>query len=494
MTDTLRRPSVRHVPAVRRRAPRRTAARTLPAVAALALVASCTVGGGGTAKADAGASGAGDPLFPQLGNGGYDVRHYGLTLAYEPDGNHLDGTAVITARATQELAAFNLDLKGLDVRAVRVDGREARTEREGTELTVTPDRKIAKGRTFETVVTYGGTPEEITDEDDEDDEDAKDGEGAEGWVETDDGAVGLGQPTGSMAWFPGNHHPSDKAAYDIQVTVPAGYTAVANGELKREETKGGRKSFSWHSAEPMASYLASVAVSPFKVTTTHAGKLPVCLATHPKQAAAEPRLKKLVPEALTWATGLFGPYPFSSAGAVVDHNPTLGYALETQTKPYFGTTPDDLTVVHEIAHQWFGNSVTPRTWRDMWLNEGFAQYAEWLWEEKRGGRSVQRIFDDYYDGKDPLSEGIWAYPPSDPEPETVSDPPVYGRGAMVLHKLRQAVGDEKFFATVRAWTAEHRHGNADTAEFVRFWERKSGKDLDGLFDVWLRGKGRPATR
>ncbi|ARZ70369.1 metallopeptidase [Streptomyces albireticuli] len=491
MTDTLRRPSVRHAPAVRRRAPRRAAARALPAAAALALVASCTVGGGGTARADAGAAGAGDPLFPRLGNGGYDVRHYGLTLDYEPDGNHLDGTAVITARATQELGAFNLDLKGLDVRAVRVDGREARTDREGTELTVTPARRIGKGRTFETVVTYGGTPEEITDEEDEEEEEH---EGAEGWVETDDGAVGLGQPTGSMAWFPGNHHPSDKAAYDIQVTVPAGYTAVANGELKGERTKGGRKSFSWHSAEPMASYLASVAVSPFKVTTTRAGDLPVYLATHPKQAAAAPRLKKLVPEALAWATALFGPYPFSSAGAVVDHNPTLGYALETQTKPYFGSDPDELVVVHELAHQWFGNSVTPRTWRDMWLNEGFAQYAEWLWEEKRGGRSVQRIFDDYYDGKDAQSEGIWAYPPADPAPETVSDPPVYGRGAMVLHKLRQAVGDEKFFATVRAWTAEHRHGNADTAEFVRFWERKSGKDLDGLFDVWLRGKGRPATR
>ncbi|PSJ24239.1 metallopeptidase [Streptosporangium nondiastaticum] len=448
--------------------------------AALVLVAAC--GSGDAAAPKAGAPGAGDPLFPRLGNGGYDVRHYGLTLDYEPEGNHLKGTAVITARATQDLGSFNLDLKGLKVRSARVDGRPARTSRKGSELTVTPRETLGKGHEFETVVVYDGTPKEITDED---------GSALEGWVETDDGAVGLGEPTGSMAWFPGNHHPSDKAAYDIEVTVPKGYTAVANGELQHQEDKGNRTVFAWHSAEPMASYLASVAVSPFKVTTARAGDLPLYIATHPKEAQAGPRLEKLLPEAIAWASDLFGPYPFSSAGAVVDHNPYIEYALETQTKPYFESTPDDVTVVHEVVHQWFGNSVTPRTWRDMWLSEGFAAYAEWLWEEKHGGRSVQRTFDDYYSGKDPLSDGIWAFPPADPAPSTVSDPPVYGRGAMVLHKLRQAVGDEEFFATARAWVSEHKYGNADTAEFERFWQQRTGKNLGGVFGPWLHGQGRP---
>ncbi|MFD0384102.1 hypothetical protein ACFQ2B_22835 [Streptomyces stramineus] len=256
---------------------------------------------------------------------------------------------MITARATQELGAFNLDLKGMRVRSVRVDGQPARSSREGSELTVTPAQTVGKGREFETVVVYEGVPKEITD---------ADGESLEGWVETDGGAAGLGQPTGSMAWFPGNHHPSDKAAYDFTVTVPKGYTAVANGELKAKESRGGRETFTWHSGEPMASYLASVVVNEFEVTTTRAGDLPVYIATHPQEAAA-PRMAKLLPPVIEWARGLFGPYPFSSAGAVIDHNEYVDYALETQTKPYFESAPDDKIVVHEIAHQWFGNSVTP---------------------------------------------------------------------------------------------------------------------------------------
>ncbi|MEU3752227.1 M1 family metallopeptidase [Streptomyces olivoreticuli] len=463
----------------RRAASRRRPGRGALLPAALVLVASCS---GGSDSGRAGADGVGDPLFPRLGNGGYDVQHYGLTLDYEPEGNHLHATAVITSRATQDLDAFNLDLKGMRVRSARVDGKPAGTSRKGSELTVTPGATVGKGREFQTVVVYEGVPKEITD---------ADGESVEGWVETDGGAAALGEPTGSMAWFPGNHHPSDKATYDIAVTVPKGYTAVANGELKREEVRGDRATFSWHSAEPMASYLASVVVNEFKVTTTKAGDLPVYVATHPDEAAAGPKMAELLPRAIEWASGLFGPYPFSSAGAVIDHNPYVDYALETQTKPYFDEAPTDAIVVHEVVHQWFGNSVTPRTWRDMWLSESFAQYAEWMWEEKHGGRSAQRIFDDFYDGKDPESEGIWAFPPADPTPETISDAPVYGRGAMLLHELRRGVGDDAFFAIARQWVADHRYGNGDTAEFIALCERISGRDLGELFDKWLRAEGKP---
>ncbi|MFF4531727.1 M1 family metallopeptidase [Streptomyces sp. NPDC001407] len=460
-------------------APRRRLRRGVLLPAALMLVTSCSTG---SDSGKAGADGAGDPLFPRLGNGGYDVQHYGLTLDYEPEGNRLHATAVITARASQDLDAFNLDLKGMKVRDARVDGKPAGTARKGTELTVTPGTALDKGREFQTVVVYEGVPKEITD---------ADGESLEGWVETDSGAAALGEPTGSMAWFPGNHHPSDKAAYDIEVTVPKGYTAVANGELKRKEVRGDRATFSWHNPEPMASYLASVVVNEFEVTTTKAGDLPVYIATHPEEPAAGPRMAKLLPRAIDWASGLFGPYPFSSAGAVVDHNEYVDYALETQTKPYFDEAPTDAIVVHEVAHQWFGNSVTPRTWRDMWLSESFAQYAEWMWEEKEGGRPVQRIFDDFYSGKDPESSGIWAFPPGDPTPEKISDPPVYGRGAMLLHELRRGVGDGVFFAIVRKWVADHRHGNGDTAEFVALCEERAGRSLKPLFDKWLWGEGRP---
>ncbi|MEU5052501.1 M1 family metallopeptidase [Streptomyces sp. NPDC021096] len=470
--------------------PRRAA---LPAaLLLLAALGGSGCGTGGEGGARPGAAGAHDPLFPRLGNGGYDVAHYGLTLDYEPEGNRLGATAVITARATQHLSAFNLDLKGLTVRSVRVDGEPARFQRKGTELTVEPAEPVAKHRTFETTVVYDGQPQPV-----------KDADGStEGWVETDHGAVGLGQPTGSMAWFPGNHHPSDKAAYDIAVTVPKGFTAVANGELKDTRDKGPkddrRTTFSWHSGEPVASHVASVAVGEFRVTTSRTrGGLPVYVAAHPKESEAAAKVAALIPEVLEWQSGLFGPYPFSSTGAVVDRNPYVGYELETQPKPYFHGAPTDKLVVHELTHQWFGNALTPATWRDMWLSEGFAQYSEWMWEEKRGGRSVRQIFDDYYDGKDPESRGedgesIWDFPPSDPQAETVSDLPVYGRGAMVLHKLREKVGDRAFFALVRNWAERYRHQNVSTQRFVEFC--KDAEDVGDVFDVWLYGKGKPAVR
>ncbi|MEV0264020.1 M1 family metallopeptidase [Streptomyces sp. NPDC050617] len=475
-------------PAARRPAPRRRRllACALPLV--LALTASCTSAGHQEKAATAGAAGVGDPLFAGLGNGGYHVSHYGLTLDYDPEGNRLKGKAVITARSTQPLSAFNLDLKGLKVRSATVDGKAARTAREGTELTVTPESAVGKGRQFTTTVEYDGVPKTVVGEDGS----------KEGWIETPDGAVGLGEPTGSMTWFPGNHHPSDKAAYDITVTVPKDLTAVSNGELKRKETKGDRTTFSWHNGEPMASYLATVAIGDFDVATSKSGDVPLYVATDPEEAETESDDSIDVPgtveEVLDWERGLFGPYPFSSAGAIVDHLPGLDYALETQTKPYFEAAPDEALVVHELAHQWFGNSVTPRTWRDMWLNESFATYAEWMWEEKSGGRSTDQIFADFYDNSDDESDGIWAFPPADPPSGAeVSDSPVYGRGAMVLHKLRKAVGDKVFFATVRSWAHDHRHGNADTAQFIRHFEEASGKDLGRVFDTWLRGEGKPPS-
>lgn len=450
----------------------------LPVVFVSAL--SCRDSGEG--HIERGAPGAGDPLFPWLGNSGYDVSHYGLTLDYEPDGNRLKASALITARATQALRTVDLDLDGLRVRQATVDGKSAGVRRAGTKLTLTPEGVVGKDRIFTTEVVYEGRPKEIT---------GPDG-GLEGWIRTGDGAVGLGEPAGSMAWFPGNHRPSDKASYDITVTVPEGRTAVANGRLARHHSKDGRETFAWHNPEPMAGYLASVAIGYFKVDDFTADGLPVYIATDPKQAGKGPDMKMLVPEVIKWGSKLFGPYPFNSAGAVIDYLPSLGYALETQTKPYFQKTPDQTTVVHELAHQWFGNSVTPRTWRDMWLNEGFAQYAEWMWEEDHDDRTTEEIFDAFYDGTDDDSgDDTWKFPPGNPPADDVSGDPVYDRGAMTLHKLRQAVGYQKFIAILRAWVAEHRHGNADTRQFIALCEKQSGKDLSSIFDTWLYEKGKP---
>ncbi|MFJ4771372.1 M1 family metallopeptidase [Streptomyces uncialis] len=503
------------------RRPARSAAATTTAaaLAGLLLVAAtgCTgtgtgrgTGSGtgtGTRDRTVGADGVGDPYFPRMGNGGYDVTHYALTLDYDPGPRRLTGTATLTARAVRDLTAFNLDLLGLTVESVTVDGDRARTSHEGQELTVRPGTALKKGADFRTTVRYAGRPRTITDPDGSE----------EGWLPTADGALALGEPTGSMAWFPGNHHPSDKASYDISVTVPDGLTAVSNGEPRGHRTENGRTTFVWHSSEPLASYTATVAVGRYKVTTSQITadrltesdgikttdgrrRLPVYTAVDPVEADASRKALARIPDIVAWGERSFGPYPFSSTGAIVDREGDAGYALETQTRPVYAGAPDTVLVVHELAHQWYGDSVTPKTWRDMWLNEGFATYAEWLWDEEHGGRTAQSVFaalyrGDYYD-EPGANEAVWAFPPADPPGAAqVSDAPVYQRGAMVLHKIRRTVGDPAFREILRGWPTTYRHRNANTADFTSYVERTAAPEhhraLREVWTTWLHGKGKP---
>lgn len=432
-----------------------------------------------------------DPYFPKSGNGGYDVTHYGLTLDYEPRTRRLVGKAEIRARAEKDLSAFNLDLKGMGVRSVEVEGKPARFNRSGDhELTVRPRDDLGGGDVFVAVVRYSGVPEVITDPDGSE----------EGWLPTEDGALGLGEPTGSMAWFPGNHHPGDKASYDISIAVPEGLEAVSNGELRRKTVKGGRAVFDWHVPEPMASYVAVMAVGKFGIRRSEAGGLPVYVAVDPQEAAASGAVLGRIPEVVEWAELNFGPYPFSSTGAIVERENDAGYALETQNRPVFPGVPGVELLVHELVHQWYGNSVTPRSWRDMWLNEGFATYAEWLWGEDHGGDSVQDVFDALYEGdyfdKKADNDAVWDFPPArPPSAARISDSPVYERGAMVLHKIRQTVGDELFHDILRGWATTRRHGNADTDDFTAYVEKKApDEDFSGIWEDWLYGEGRPAAR
>ncbi|MFE2088005.1 M1 family metallopeptidase [Streptomyces sp. NPDC059460] len=449
-------------------------------------VVSLTAGCSGGVEGTPGAAGLRDPNFPKAGNGGYDVTHYDLTFDVDPAAQHLIGTAVITARATQNLSAFNLDLAGLTVESAQVEGRPAAVNRAAHELTLRPDAEVEshlhKGRTFRTVVRYSGSPLTLTDPDNS----------KEGWLRTADGSVALGEPVGAMAWFPGNNHPSDKASYDLTVTVPKGLTAVSNGELTSRRTSGGTTTYHWHTAAPMATYLATLAIGRFdtKTSTTPDG-IKVFTAVDPKSAAASARTLARIPEVVQWEAERFGPYPFSSTGAIVDRPNDAGYALETQNRPFFPGPPDVGLLVHEMSHQWFGDSVTPKSWRDMWLNEGFATYAEWLWQADKEGVPVQDSFDRAF-----ASDANWAFPPADPPTAAdISQPPVYGHGAMVIHKIRQAVGDdERFFALVRGWTKAHRHGNASTADFTAYVEKTTGRDLTDLWNTWLYGRSRPAAK
>ncbi|MEV0172906.1 M1 family metallopeptidase [Streptomyces sp. NPDC050803] len=438
---------------------------------------------GGSGHGTPGSSGLGDPYFPKAGNGGYNVTRYALDLAYDPGTRHLTGTATINARATQDLSAFNLDFKGLDVEGIKVGDDSARWRRTGQELTVRPRHGLTAKDTFRVTVRYSGTPATLTDPDGS----------QEGWIPTADGALALGEPSGSMTWFPGNHHPSDKASYDITVTVPKGLRAVSNGELTGERTGGGRTAFTWHTAEPMASYVATVAVGDYDISRSTAADVPAYTAVDPAEAKASAKVLARLPQVMEWAAYNFGPYPFSSTGAVVERPDDSGYALETQNRPVFPGAPETALLVHEIAHQWFGNSVTPRSWQDMWLNEGFATYAEWLWEEDQGGDSAQETFEALYDSQD---ADLWAFPPAEPTGAAhISDRPVYDRGAMVVHQIRRAVGDDAFYDLVQGWTAAHRHGVAGTDDFTAYVERQAPDvDFGRIWADWLYGEGRPGDR
>ncbi|MGW4566189.1 M1 family metallopeptidase [Streptomyces sp. NPDC004561] len=448
---------------------------TVP-VAVAALIGAAAPAGAGTT----GAAGAGDPYFPLSGNGGYHVGHYDLSLRYDTAGSHLDGRAVLSARATQRLSRFDLDLDGMKVTGVTVDRTAAAFRRSGQELVVTPRHALRPGQDFRVTVAYQGTPKPVTDPDGS----------ADGWIPTDDGAFVAGEPQGAMTWFPANGHPKDKSSYDFTISVPEGRTAVANGVLLGQRTANGRTTFRWRETQPMAAYLATATIGTFQVQryTTPDG-IQVYNAVDPREAhAAAPVLKQL-PSVLDWESKLFGPYPFRAAGAIVDHA-KVGYALETQTRPLYDAAPDISTLVHESAHQWFGDSVSLSAWKDIWLNEGFATYAEWLYAEQHGGDSAQKAFDALY--ARPANDQLWAYPPGDPgSGKNIFGMPVYARGAMVLHELRTAVGDRDFYRILRAWATEHRGGHGTTAQFVGLAERESGKSLDGLFHTWLFTKGKP---
>ncbi|KWV31632.1 M1 family metallopeptidase [Micromonospora rifamycinica] len=434
-----------------------------------------------------GPAGVGDPYFPTAGNSGYDVDRYTLRVRYDPATDELRGTTTVRATATAELPLFHLDLAGLTVRRVTVDGTPARHAREGAELVVTPAAPVRAGAVFTVEVGYDGRPVPLRNE--------TIGEG--GWLHTADGAVALGQPESASTWFPVNDHPSDKATYDVEITVPQGLVAVANGVPQGQRpAAGGWTTWRWSEATPMASYLSTVVIGKYRTTTgEHRGR-PVfsAVASSLPRGAADASVARTL-EVADHLESIFGRYPFGAYGGVVVDEPRIRYALETQSRPvysanFFRAGENTGVVAHELAHQWFGDSITVARWEDIWLNEGLATYAEWLWAEHQGGDTTQAAFDQEYVSSD---DQLWRVPPGAPGVANLFSSSVYQRGAMTVHALRVTVGDDAFFRILRTWVAEKRNGNATTAEFVATAERVSGQQLDDLFAAWLYGTERPPT-
>ncbi|MFD6873849.1 MULTISPECIES: M1 family metallopeptidase [unclassified Streptomyces] len=439
------------------------------------------------ASAGPGAPGIGDPYYPAGGNGGYDVSHYDLRLQYQPKTDLLEGTATLLTTAKQDLSRFNLDF-GLKVSEVRVNGVKAKFAATGTqELEVTPAQPLLKGKQSSVVVKYAGKPSEFK------------VDGWTAWQRTPDGGVAAQEPDSAIWWFPSNDHPLDKATFDVSVNVPDGTQAISNGVLQSQSSKLGWTRFNWRSNKPQATYLATLAIGKFDITTDKtASGLPI-LNAYSKDlgdnAGAARASVERTGEVAEWLEGIFGPYPFNALGGYVP-NVNAGYALETQTRPFYGPRQfqngaNVSVVVHEIAHQWYGDSVSVDNWKDIWVNEGFARYSQWLWSEKEGEGTAQELADWTYASR-PAEDPFWQVKPGDPGPENQFHGAVYDRGAIALQALRNEIGDERFFQILKGWPTERAHGNAKVGDFVRYAEKVSNKPLAQLFETWLYTPGKPA--
>jgi aminopeptidase N len=424
-----------------------------------------------------------EPFFPRSGNVGYEVRHYGVNLSYRPASGEIRANATVVAFAEQGLSRFSLDLYGLHVRRVQVEGHKARFRRGRGKLIVTPASPVAARSSFKVRIDYDGRPRKVIDPDG----------GEEGWIRTDDGALAVGEPVGSAAWLPCNNVPNDKASFRVALSVPVGLKAVSNGGLAGiGHREGGEENvFTWEEQEPMSPYLALIDIGRGQLTSSRSYGQPSWTLVDPRLArASRPVLAKL-PEIIRFESNIFGDYPFDWAGSVVDVAPQLGYALETQTRPIYAFVPDLTTVVHETAHQWFGDSVGLQRWPNIWLNEGFATWTEWYYAERHGGRSARQIFRRLYQVPASNTE-FWDPPSGHPgTPKHLFATSTYVRGGMALEALRAKIGTKKMLALLRRWVAGHAYANANIQQFEQLAEEVSGRQLARLFQRWLYQRGKP---
>ena len=447
-------------------------------------VAISTIVPDATLESAAGSSGLGDSLYPGFGNGGYDVTHYLLDFTInDVSTSDLNAVVTIEAVATQDLSSFNLDFVGFDIEDILVNDASADFSRKGQELTIAPLKPLSAGATFTVVVTYSGTPEEMQ---------SQALPVQTGWILFDGGSFVLSEPDGAAGFYPVNDHPLDKAPYTFRITVPKPFEAVANGTLIETTDKGDATTYVFDAPIPMASYLATIDIDEFDVETMQS-QSGVPIRNYYSTGMSEEYRKPFARqgEMIDYFSGLFGPYPFDVYGSLL-MDTEFGSALENQTLSIFGTDMIDLddvegselTVAHELAHQWFGDSVSVADWRDIWLNEGFATYAEALWVEHTQGHDamndyIKQLYGDMVDYGD--SGGA----PGNPPANDLFNSSVYEWGGLTLHALRLQVGDEAFFKILKTYHDRYKNGNATTKDFIAVAEEVSGKDLGDFFNSWL---------
>lgn len=449
-------------------------------IAAATAVAATMFGGAAVAGAPTldptdGSSGMGDPYYPNDGNGGYDVADYKVVYAMKP-GGVVNASTTVTAKATQDLSAFNLDFIGFTIDKITVNGAAATFSRDGQELKVKPAAPVDSGSPLNVTVDYSGKP-------------AINPERGIHKLRTPWAIAIAGEPWSCSAWYPCNEHPLDKATFHLEATVPAGAVVVSNGTEGETttSTQDGKKfkTYRWNLDEPTTTYLTTVVIDQLTVRRSKlADGTPVVNAFSPKALNAESKANQL-PRILDFLSTKFGPYPAPTAGGIY-LDTSIGFALETYGRPIYSRWVDVDTIVHENGHQWFGDNVAIKQWKDICLSECFASYSSWLWDEHNG----TNLRDRYRNG---VNSVVWSKKLYDMGANNEFDGQgVYTKGQYMLHALRNKVGDDKFFAALKKVQSQYAGGNMSIPELETFLQTESGVDLGSFFDEWVYGNAKPS--
>ncbi|MEQ6902827.1 M1 family metallopeptidase [Nocardioides sp. YIM 152588] len=419
-----------------------------------------------------------DSVYPEVGDPLVDALHYDLDLTWAPGDDLLTARETLTFRATADAQRIPLDFSDtFDVRTVEVDGAATGYTLDGHDLTI--DSAVVADRTYEVVLAYAGTPraaEAPTSRSDFDD--------GVGWIVGEDHETWtLQEPYGAFTWYAVNDHPSDKALYDFTLTTDAPWTGVANGENTSSSVSGGLRTTTWHLAEPAASYLVTVAFDDFQVTEMSSPSGVPIQIWAPADGDPTPGETGYAPQAMAWLEARLGPYPFDTFGIVINAGES---GMETQTMVTLGDTPyatSAAVVIHELAHQWYGDTVTPADWSDVWMNEGMAMYLQGTWEAQQEGISVAEKLDSWADAE--AADRADAGPPGDYDPDDFGSGNIYYGPALMWHELREMVGQRRFARMLRDWPADQENDTADREEYLGWIEEETGEELDDFFDAWL---------
>ncbi|MHB1686073.1 MAG: M1 family metallopeptidase [Ignavibacteriaceae bacterium] len=407
-----------------------------------------------------------------------NVLNYDLNIDLHPEQKLLQGDVTITGIVLDK-SINQIDLNfydNLEISLLTLNGEKANYDEKGTHLSIPYSAVLSD--TFKVRVVYEGTPKRI---------------GFSsfvfGEINGKSCVYNLSEPNYASTWFPCNDIPSDKALIDMKITNDSSEVSASNGVLVGVSTQGSRRTYHWKSNYPISTYLICLYSSDYTtfsqkyISQNKQDTMAIDYYVFPNQLEDAKIDFQDHPGMIDFFAKTFGEYPFiKEKYGVAEFLWQLG-AMETQTLTGVGSNFiggrklfNDV-YSHELSHHWWGDAVGPETWKDIWLNEGFASYCEALYKEHIGGFNALRSammskFRDNFYGT--------VYNPKDLFGQTV-----YEKGAWVLHMLRHEVGDSTFFKILRSYYQTYKYKNASTQDFKDICEKVSGKNLSQFFNQWV---------